>query len=251
MTCLRRSARCETSLGPSDYGSCRPNHEQLRIVAYSIDISANWSALPRDRHACDCAETGSTLFPRACTMPSRGRWVMFAVAIPSTENFRVKVIKEMLGIKFQLRSATALLQNSRLRRDFPFPLQAQAKRTILAVPRALKRLMMAARIWSSAVWRSGSSKDFRQRIFAAAQRYRICTFRAFCPRHCVESSGTAAARSAKTRACAGRRCRRTSSTCGRGWLGLRHAARLTAWIRDVNPAWRKFRNNAHPPAPCW
>ncbi|MCA0964948.1 hypothetical protein, partial [Salipiger bermudensis] len=29
-----------------------------------------------------------------------------------------------------------------------------------------------------------------------------------------------------------------------GGLGLAHAARLTAWIRNVNPSWREFCNNA-------
>jgi hypothetical protein len=29
-----------------------------------------------------------------------------------------------------------------------------------------------------------------------------------------------------------------------GGLGLVHAAGLTAWIRDVNPSWREFCNNA-------
>ncbi|MCA0964714.1 hypothetical protein, partial [Salipiger bermudensis] len=30
-----------------------------------------------------------------------------------------------------------------------------------------------------------------------------------------------------------------------GGLGLAHAARLTAWIRNVNPSWREFCNNAY------
>ena len=50
----------------------------------------------------------------------------------------------------------ALLQNSRLRRDFPFRLWHQATGTISGVPRALKRFIRATRIWISAVWRSGS-----------------------------------------------------------------------------------------------
>ena len=69
----------------------------------------------------------------------------------------------------------ALLQKGGLRRDCPFPLQAQAAGTISAVPRALKRLMSAMRMWISAVWRSGSlaamrsPKDLRQRILASAR----------------------------------------------------------------------------------
>lgn len=30
-----------------------------------------------------------------------------------------------------------------------------------------------------------------------------------------------------------------------GGLGLAHAARLTVWIRDVNPSQREFCNNPH------
>lgn len=40
----------------------------------------------------------------------------------------------------------ALLRNSGLRRDAPFPLQLQAARMISAVPRAEKRFMRATRI---------------------------------------------------------------------------------------------------------
>ena len=67
----------------------------------------------------------------------------------------------------------ALLRNSRLRHDGPFPRQHQATRTISAVPRAEKRFISAMRIWISAVWRSGSlaamrsPKAFRHRIFAS------------------------------------------------------------------------------------
>lgn len=67
----------------------------------------------------------------------------------------------------------ALLRNSRLRHDFPFPLRDQATRTISAVPRAEKRFMRATRIWISAVWLSGclaamrSPKALRHRIFAS------------------------------------------------------------------------------------
>jgi transposase len=45
----------------------------------------------------------------------------------------------------------ALLRNSRLRHDCPFPLRDQATRTISAVPRAEKRFIRATRIWISAV----------------------------------------------------------------------------------------------------
>lgn len=70
---------------------------------------------------------------------------------------------------------TALLQNRCPTRDFPFPRQVQATRTISAVPRALKRFMRATRMWISAVWRSGSlaamrsPKAFRHRILASAR----------------------------------------------------------------------------------
>jgi len=50
----------------------------------------------------------------------------------------------------------ALLRNSRLRDDCPFPRQHQAMRTISAVPRAEKRFISAMRIWISAVWVSCS-----------------------------------------------------------------------------------------------
>jgi hypothetical protein len=69
----------------------------------------------------------------------------------------------------------ALLQKGGLSRDVPGALQGQAKRTMLAVPRALKRLMSASRMWISAVWRSGSlaamrsPKDLRQRFLASAR----------------------------------------------------------------------------------
>ena len=67
----------------------------------------------------------------------------------------------------------ALLRNLCLRHYSPFPRRHQAMRTISAVPRALKRLMRATRIWISAVWLSGclaamrSPKAFRQRILAS------------------------------------------------------------------------------------
>ena len=69
--------------------------------------------------------------------------------------------------------AEALLRNSCLRHDGPFPRQHQATRTISAVPRAEKRFISAMRIWISVVWRSGSlaamrsPKALRQRIFAS------------------------------------------------------------------------------------
>ncbi|MFN5826365.1 MAG: hypothetical protein ACK446_04945, partial [Rhodobacterales bacterium] len=50
---------------------------------------------------------------------------------------------------FQL--GLALLRNSRLRDESPFPLRDQATRTISAVPSAEKRFMRATRIWISAV----------------------------------------------------------------------------------------------------
>ncbi len=50
----------------------------------------------------------------------------------------------------------ALLQNQRLRRDFPFPHRVQSTRTISAVPRAEKRFIKAMRMWTSAACRSGS-----------------------------------------------------------------------------------------------
>ena len=68
------------NLRPSGYESCRTNHERLRSFAYSFDISASWSPLPRARRPQDCAETGSTLSPLASTMLPRGRWVMVTVA---------------------------------------------------------------------------------------------------------------------------------------------------------------------------
>ena len=81
----------------------------------------------------------------------------------------------------------ALLQKGGLRRDFPLPLPVQATRTISAVPRALKRLMRAMRMWISAVWRSGSlaamrsPKALRQRILASAR------LRAWYPVHRVQN----------------------------------------------------------------
>ena len=66
----------------------------------------------------------------------------------------------------------ALLRNSCLRHEGPFPLRHQATRTISAVPRAEKRFIRAMRIWISAVWRSGSlalmrsPNALRHRIFA-------------------------------------------------------------------------------------
>ncbi|OBY26052.1 hypothetical protein A9D60_20085 [Leisingera sp. JC1] len=87
------------------------------------------------------------------------------------------VLPKLLSLAGNITADTwrALLQKGVLRRDFPFPLQVQATRTISAVPRALKRLMSATRMWISAVWLSGSlaamrsPKALRQRILASAR----------------------------------------------------------------------------------
>ena len=69
--------------------------------------------------------------------------------------------------------ASALLRNSRLRHDSPYPLRYYATRMISAVPRTEKRFISATRIWISAVWRSESlaamrsPKALRHRIFAS------------------------------------------------------------------------------------
>ncbi len=47
----------------------------------------------------------------------------------------------------------ALLLNSNLRHDFPFPRWVQIMRTTFALPSALKRFIGAVRTWISAVWR--------------------------------------------------------------------------------------------------
>ncbi|WP_237401065.1 hypothetical protein, partial [Rhodovulum sulfidophilum] len=56
----------------------------------------------------------------------------------------VRVFEVDMELPFE--ADRALLQKGGLRRDFPFPLQVQATRTISAVPRALKRLMSATRM---------------------------------------------------------------------------------------------------------
>ena len=55
----------------------------------------------------------------------------------------------------------ALLQKSSGGRTLPFTRWVQATRSISAVPSALKRFMSATRIWTSAVWRSGSRDAMR------------------------------------------------------------------------------------------
>lgn len=55
----------------------------------------------------------------------------------------------------------ALLQKSGIVRTRPFPLLVHATRLISAVPSALKRFISATRIWTSAVWRSGSRDAMR------------------------------------------------------------------------------------------
>lgn len=71
--------------------------------------------------------------------------------------------------------APALLQKSGSGRTRPFPRWVQAMRSISAVASALKRFMSATRIWTSAVWRSGSREAMRSpnalrhRIFASTR----------------------------------------------------------------------------------
>ena len=67
----------------------------------------------------------------------------------------------------------ALLRKSRLRHDGPFPRWFQTMRTISAVPRALKRLMRAMRIWISAVWLSCSDALAEGLEIEPVQRHRF------------------------------------------------------------------------------
>ena len=88
---------------------------------------------------------------------------------------RIRMRAEALHALRQLgnQGKGALLRNSRVRHDGPFPRQPQSTGTISAVPRAEKRFISAMRTWISAVWRSGSlaamrsPKGLRQRIFAS------------------------------------------------------------------------------------
>jgi transposase len=144
-------------------------------------------SMPRSAHRAKEDEVARRLM----TVPGIGPLIATAIAVlaPPPETFRkgrdfaawLGLVprqhstggKQRLGATTKMGERSALLHNSRLRHDSPFPRWLSGHANDLGGAEGEKRFIRATRIWISAVWRSGSlaamrsPKALRQRIFAS------------------------------------------------------------------------------------